>query len=85
MYALITSSCKAHNPDIYTLTLSPNTMSSSVFFYDPSHEFDRLFNEAFDARLSPFHGAVQRYGNATGDVAKGLRPRYVEAYCPPPS
>ncbi|KAF8336156.1 HSP20-like chaperone [Amanita rubescens] len=50
-------------------------MSSSVFLYDPSHEFDRLFSEAFDARLSPFHGAVQRHGNATGDVAQALRPR----------
>ncbi len=59
-------------------------MSSSVFLYDPSHEFDRLFSEAFDARLRPFHGGLQPQGNATGDVAaKGLRPRHVEAYCPP--
>ena len=58
-------------------------MSSSAFLYDPSHEFDRLFSEAFDARLRPFHGALQPQGNATGDVAKGLRPRHVKAYCPP--
>ncbi len=52
-------------------------MSSSV--YDPFQEFRRRFNEAFDDRLGPFHGAVQRHDNATSDVAQALRPRYVES------
>lgn len=28
-------------------------MSSSIFFYEPSYGFDRLFREAFDARRKP--------------------------------
>ena len=53
---------------------------SSAFFYDPLHEFDHLFNGAFDASFNPSGVILERRGSATGDVArtsKSFKPRHV--------
>ncbi|KAK7033331.1 heat shock protein 16 [Favolaschia claudopus] len=49
----------------------------SVFYYDPSSHFERLFDDAF-GRISPFHAASnasQRSGNGTDEVHRTIRPR----------
>ncbi|KIL57120.1 hypothetical protein M378DRAFT_88272 [Amanita muscaria Koide BX008] len=50
-------------------------MSTSFLFYDPFPEFDRLFDDAFNARLNRCgpNGAVQC--RSVGDVAAVFRPR----------
>ncbi|PFH49084.1 hypothetical protein AMATHDRAFT_148491 [Amanita thiersii Skay4041] len=46
---------------------------SSFFYYDPSVDFDRLFNEAFDTRFSPSNErSLQRRGNLYRD--QGIQP-----------
>ena len=48
-------------------------MSLSRVIYDPFYEFDRLFDEAFNARTGNQQGQVAERNNAP----RALRPRYV--------
>jgi len=55
-------------------------MSTSVFFYEPFHGFDRLFSEAFDARRKPDNCGPNDCGSAQAahrgaDAGRVLRPR----------
>ncbi|KAF9000396.1 HSP20-like chaperone [Cyathus striatus] len=48
-------------------------MSNSVFFYEPFYDFDRFFNEAFNARSG--HGQIQQRQNGNnGSVDGAVRP-----------
>ncbi|KAF8628706.1 hypothetical protein AX17_005929 [Amanita inopinata Kibby_2008] len=53
---------------------------STFYFYEPFSDFDRLFNEAFDARFRPLGQpssgtTVQRRAGETGEVGRPHRPR----------
>ncbi|KAK7033313.1 heat shock protein 16 [Favolaschia claudopus] len=49
----------------------------SVFYYDPSSHFERLFDDAFGrmASLRTASNASQRSGNGTDEVQRTIRPR----------
>ncbi|KAI0080035.1 small heat shock protein [Panus rudis PR-1116 ss-1] len=49
-------------------------MSLSRLFYDPFADFDRLFDEAFNARVGGGNNQVARSGNEN-NVTRALRPR----------
>lgn len=72
----------SYQPLVFSVASSTNMTNNSVWFYEPFYDFDRFFDEAFNAfnqRLSS-GDQVQRRVTDGGDASAGaraLRPRYV--------
>jgi hypothetical protein len=47
----------------------------SVFFYEPSYDFDRLFDEAFSARVPNSHRQQLQGGEHSNAATIFMKPR----------